>query len=77
MTATPSEERRSDSADPTDRNLPADARLYSAVVHLLLEQGTDLFAEALTPDAVTKRAGKSRASYYRTNGFAGGDTTGG
>ena len=77
MTASPHEERHSEISEPTDRNLPADARLYSAVVHLLLEQGTDLFAEALTPDAVTKRAGKSRASYYRTNGFAGGDTTGG
>ncbi len=57
--------------DPTDRNLPADDRLYWAVICLLLEDGSHLLAESLRPDDITKRAGKSRASYYRTVGFAG------
>ena len=30
-----------------------------------------MLAESLKPDDITKRAGKSRASYYRTAGFVG------
>jgi len=37
----------------------------------LIEEGADLLAESLKPDDITKRAGKSRASYYRTAGFVG------
>ena len=40
-----------------------------AVVCLLIERGTPLLADALKPEEVTKRVGKSRASYYRTEGF--------
>ncbi|MEN9506111.1 MAG: hypothetical protein RI958_2037 [Actinomycetota bacterium] len=65
--------------DPTDRNDPGDERLFDAVVCLLVEQGARLVAAALRPDEVTDRAGKARASYYRTAGFprtpgVGGDT---
>jgi len=51
--------------DPTDRNLSAEDRLYLAVIYLLIEEGADLLAESLKPDDITKRAGKSRASYWR------------
>jgi AcrR family transcriptional regulator len=55
--------------DPEDRNAGAADRLMHAVVCLLIERGTPLLADALKPEEVTKRAGKSRASYYRTDGF--------
>jgi len=55
--------------DPEDRNASAAERLTHAVICLLIEQATPLLADALKPDDVTKRAGKSRASYYRTEGF--------
>ena len=59
--------------DPQDRNAPAHERLLHAVICLLMEQGVTLVGQALTPDDVTKRAGKSRASYYRTEGFPASD----
>ena len=46
--------------DPQDRNAPAHERLLHAVICLLMEQGVTLVGQALTPDDVTKRAGKSR-----------------
>lgn len=55
--------------DPQDRNSTGAERLLDAVLCLLIEQGTDLLADALRPEDVTRRAGKSRASYYRTDGF--------
>jgi len=55
--------------DPHDRNSTGAERLLDAVLCLLIEQGTDLLADALRPEDVTRRAGKSRASYYRTDGF--------
>jgi hypothetical protein len=55
--------------DPHDRNSTGAERLLDAVLCLLIEQGTDLLADALRPEDVTRRAGKSRASYYRTEGF--------
>lgn len=55
--------------DPEDRNATAAERLTNAVICLLIERATPLIAEALKPEDVTKRAGKSRASYYRTEGF--------
>ena len=55
--------------DPEDRNASAAERLLNAVICLLIERGAPLLADALKPEDVTKRAGKSRASYYRTEGF--------
>jgi len=55
--------------DPQDRNSSGAERLLDAVLCLLIEQGSDLLADALRPEDVTRRAGKSRASYYRTEGF--------
>lgn len=55
--------------DPEDRNASASDRLLNAVICLLVERGAPLLADALKPEDVTKRAGKSRASYYRTEGF--------
>lgn len=55
--------------DPEDRNASAAERLTNAVICLLIECASPLLAEALKPEDVTKRAGKSRASYYRTEGF--------
>ena len=55
--------------DPQDRNSTGAERLFDAVLCLLIEQGVDLLADALRPEDVTRRAGKSRASYYRTDGF--------
>lgn len=55
--------------DPEDRNASASDRLLHAVICLLVERGAPLLADALKPEDVTKRAGKSRASYYRTEGF--------
>lgn len=55
--------------DPTDRNASAADRLFDAVLCLLVEQGTQLLATAVRPDDVADRAGKGRASYYRTAGF--------
>lgn len=60
--------------DPLDRNATAADRLINAVICLLVEQGTHLLAEALTPEEVTKRAGKSRSSYYRAEGFPAADS---
>lgn len=59
--------------DPTDRNHPGAERLFDAMCCLLFERGTALVAEALRPEVVAERAGKSRASYYRTAGFPGPD----
>lgn len=61
--------------DPQDRNAESVDRLINAVICLLIERGAPLIAEALTPDNVTKRAGKSRASYYRTEGFPASDAS--
>jgi AcrR family transcriptional regulator len=57
--------------DPRDRNLPAAERLLEAVACLVAERGAELLARALRPEDVTDRAGKGRASYYRTAGFPG------
>jgi hypothetical protein len=59
--------------DPEDRNAPAPERLMNAVICLLIERGAPLIADALKPEDVTRRAGKSRASYYRTEGFPASD----
>lgn len=59
--------------DPLDRNAPGHVRLLDAVLCLLVEDGTRLLAAAVTPDEVARRSGKSRASYYRTEGFPGSD----
>ena len=55
--------------DPRDRNLSAADRLLEAVSCLLVERGSEFVARALRPEDVTDRAGKGRASYYRTAGF--------
>ena len=55
--------------DPQNRNQSGAERLFQAVVCLLVESGTDIVADALKPEDVSARAGKSRASYYRTEGF--------
>lgn len=55
--------------DPRDRNLPAADRLFEAVAWLVVERGAELLARSLRPEDVTDRAGKGRASYYRTAGF--------
>lgn len=55
--------------NPHDRNSTGAERLLDAVLCLLVEQGTDLLADALRPEDVTRRSGKSRSSYYRTEGF--------
>ena len=59
--------------DPFDKNVGAADRLLEAVTRLLVERGSALVAGALKPEDVTARAGKSRASYYRTEGFPGAD----
>lgn len=59
--------------DPFDRNAPAADRLFNAIVCLLIERGAPLLADALKPEEVTARAGKARASYYRTAEFPGAD----
>ncbi len=59
--------------DPEDRNSTAADRLKNAVLCLLVECGTPLLADALKPEEVTKRASKSRASYYRSEGFPASD----
>lgn len=61
--------------DPRDRNLSAADRLLEAVSCLLVERGAELLARALRPEDVTDRAGKGRASYYRTTGFPGVSAT--
>ena len=61
--------------DPEDRNAAGYERLLDAVLCLLVESGTTALAEGFKPDDVAKRAGKSRASYYRTEGFPAGDVT--
>lgn len=61
--------------DPADKNVGAADRLLEAVTRLLVERGAALVAGALKPEDVTARAGKSRASYYRTEGFPGADLT--
>lgn len=55
--------------DPRDRNLSAADRLLEAVSCLVHERGAEFLARALRPEDVTERAGKGRASYYRTTGF--------
>ncbi len=57
--------------DPTDQNASGAERLFNSVLCLLIEQGTQLLATAVRPDDVADRAGKGRASYYRTSGFPG------
>ena len=56
--------------DPQNRNSVAVDRLFDAVTCLLVERGAELLGEALKPEAVTARAGKARASYYRTHAQA-------
>lgn len=65
--------RRFQMPDPLDRNASAAQRLSDAIVCLLIERGTELLADGLKPADVTERAGKARASYYRTEGFPAGD----
>lgn len=60
-----------DLPDPMDRNRPGADRLFDAMCCLLFERGTHLVAESLRPELVAERAGKSRASYYRTTDFPG------
>lgn len=48
------------------------ARLFDAMICLIAENGLDLVGHSLKPDDVAKRAGKARASYYRTEGFPAG-----
>jgi hypothetical protein len=55
--------------DPRNRNQSGADRLFQAIVCLLAENGTDIVADALKPEDVAARASKSRASYYRTEGF--------
>jgi len=55
--------------DPQNRNRSGADRLFGAIVCLLVERGADVVADALKPEDVAARAGKSRASYYRTDGF--------
>lgn len=55
--------------DPQNRNRSGADRLFGAIVCLLVERGADVLADALKPEDVAARAGKSRASYYRTDGF--------
>lgn len=59
--------------DPEDRNSLGYERLLDAVLCLLVESGAHALAGGFKPDDVAKRAGKSRASYYRTEGFPAGD----
>lgn len=59
--------------DPEDKNNSGADRLLEAVTLLLVERGAALAAASLKPDDVAARAGKSRASYYRTDGFPGTD----
>jgi hypothetical protein len=59
--------------DPENRNAPGYERLLDAVLCLLVESGTAALADGFKPDDVARRAGKSRASYYRTEGFPAGD----
>ena len=59
--------------DPQNRNSVAVDRLFDAVTCLLVERGAELLGEALKPEEVTARAGKARASYYRTADFPGSD----
>lgn len=47
-------------------------RLFDAMICLIAENGLDLVGHSLKPDDVAKRAGKARASYYRTEGFPAG-----
>lgn len=61
--------------DPEDRSAAGYERLLDAVLCLLVESGTSALAEGFKPDDVAKRAGKSRASYYRTEGFPAGEVT--
>lgn len=59
--------------DPENRNALGYEWLLDAVLCLLVESGATALAEGFKPDHVAKRAGKSRASYYRTEGFPAGD----
>ena len=61
--------------DPEDRNAAGYERLLDAVLCLLVESGTSALADGFKPDDVAKRAGKSRASYYRTEGFPAGEVS--
>lgn len=62
--------------DPQDRNAPSPERLTHAVICLLIERGAAILAEGLKPDDITRRAGKSRASYYRTEWLPSGADAG-
>ncbi|MFZ9629872.1 MAG: TetR/AcrR family transcriptional regulator [Ilumatobacteraceae bacterium] len=44
-----------------------------SVLSILVERGSAVVATALKPEDVTARAGKSRSSYYRTEGFPAAD----
>lgn len=55
--------------NPEDRNVAAHERLLDAVLCLMVESGAEALADGFKPSDVARRAGKSRASYYRTEGF--------
>lgn len=59
--------------DPSDKNIGSADRLLQAVLNLLAERGASVVAAALKPEDVAARAGKSRSSYYRTEGFPAAD----
>ena len=61
-----------DGPDPLDRNISGADRLFDAMICLLVENGIDLVGRSLKPEDVAGRAGKARASYYRTEGFPAG-----
>ncbi|MEN9822105.1 MAG: hypothetical protein RLZ04_531 [Actinomycetota bacterium] len=61
-----------DGPDPLDRNQSGADRFFDAMICLLVEDGIELIGHSLKPDDVAKRAGKARASYYRTDGFPAG-----
>lgn len=67
--AVPNPRLNLDRPNPEDRNLAAHERLLDAVVCLMVEAGVEALAEGFKPSDVARRAGKSRASYYRTEGF--------
>jgi len=67
--AVPNPRLNLDRPNPEDRNLAAHERLLDAVLCLMVEAGAEALADGFKPSDVAKRAGKSRASYYRTEGF--------